>query len=65
MPKQIKFYEAFASINPFTGQLEKWMGTAPLATIRKHRLFADLSYPLYADDSLCGPDGWACKAPGR
>ena len=62
---QMKFYEAFAAIDPFTGQLVQWMGTAPLVIIRKHGLFADLSYPLYGDQSLCGADGSACKAPRR
>jgi hypothetical protein len=59
---QIAFYEAFA-FNPSTCEYDVWMGTAPLNTIERHGLKADLSYPLYADKKLCGIDGWAFKAP--
>jgi hypothetical protein len=48
---QTTFYEAFAACNPFTGLLERWMGTATLETIRRHGLFADLSYPLHGDEA--------------
>lgn len=60
--EQVKFYEAFATSNPFTGLLEGWMGTATLETIRKHELLADLSYPLYGDATQA-VDGWGCKSP--
>jgi hypothetical protein len=59
--KQIAFFEAFA-FDPRTCDYTRWMGTAPLATIRKYGLGADLSHPYYGDESLCGADGWACKA---
>ena len=55
------FYEAFASVNPFTGLLDGWIGTATLETIREHSLLADLSCPLYGDASLA-VDGWGCKS---
>jgi len=58
---QVVYYEAFAS-NPLTKDFE-WMGTAPLSTIRKYGLGADLSHPFYGDESLC-VDGWACRGPG-
>jgi hypothetical protein len=58
---QTTFYEAFAACNPFTGLLERWMGTATLETIRRHGLFADLSYPLHGDEAQ-GIDGWGCRS---
>jgi hypothetical protein len=60
---QIVFYEAFA-FNPTTCNYDIWMGTATLATIKKLGLAADLSYPLYGDESMC-TDGWSYKAPRR
>jgi hypothetical protein len=57
---QTAFYEAFA-FNPSTCEYDVWMGTAPLSTIERHRLKADLSYPLYADKKLC-VDGWGYKS---
>jgi hypothetical protein len=57
---QVAFYEAFA-FNPSTGDDDIWFGTAPLATIRKHGLKADLSYPLYGDATLC-VEGWGYKS---
>ena len=59
--KQIVFYEAFA-YNPSTASYDLWKGTAPLATIKKHGLVADLSYPLYGDEKMC-VDGWGYRAP--
>jgi hypothetical protein len=35
---------------------------APLETIQKHGLAADLSHPLYGDEKLC-INGWGFKAP--
>ena len=58
---QIAYYEAF-EFNPLTCDRDLWIGTAPLSTIRKYGLRADLSYPLYGDESLC-VDGWACRGP--
>jgi hypothetical protein len=59
--KQITFYDAFA-YNPATCYPDRWMGTAPLETIQKHGLAADLSHPLYGDEKLC-INGWGFKAP--
>lgn len=59
--KQIVFYEAFA-YNPSTCSYDLWMGTAPLTTIRKRGLKADLSYALYGNEAMV-VDGWGCKAP--
>ena len=56
---QIVYYEAFA-FNPSTCNYDLWMGTAPIETIKKSGLAADLSYPLYGDASMC-VDGWAFK----
>ena len=61
--KQIAFYEAFA-FNPATCNYDRWMGTAPLETVRKYGLGADLSHPLYGDEKLC-VNGWGYKAPQR
>ena len=58
--KQIVLYEAFA-YNPSTCDYDLWMGTAPLKTIRKYGLKADLAYPLYDDEKKC-VDGWGYKA---
>jgi hypothetical protein len=58
--KQIVFYEAFGC-NPSTCNYDIWMGTAPLATIKEHGLKADLSYPLYGDETMC-VDGWGYRA---
>lgn len=57
---QIAFYEAFA-FNHSTCEYDLWMGTAPLETIKRLGLAADLGYVLYGDASMC-VDGWACKA---
>jgi hypothetical protein len=57
---QIIFYEAFA-FNPSTCKDDIWFGAAPLATIKKRSLKADLSYPLYGDETLC-VDGWGHKS---
>jgi hypothetical protein len=59
--KQITFYETFA-YNTATCDYDRWMGTAPLETIRKYGLAADLSYPLYGNENLC-INGWGFKAP--
>ena len=58
--EQITFYETFAW-NPATYEFDRWMGTAPLETIKKHGLGADLSNPLYGNETQC-VDGWACKS---
>jgi hypothetical protein len=58
---QVVFYETFA-FNPRTCQYDIWMGTAPVETIKKHGLAADLSYPLYCDAKFC-VDGWGFKSP--
>ena len=59
--KQIVFYEAFA-YNPSTCEYDLWMGTAPLATIKKYGLRADVSYPLYGSETMCVGE-WGYKAP--
>lgn len=59
--KQVVYYEAF-DFNPSTCQNDIWRGTATLDAIRKARLKADLSYPLYGDEAL-SVDGWAFRAP--
>jgi hypothetical protein len=58
---QSAFYETFA-YNPSSCQFDRWMGTAPLETVAKHGLGADLSYPLYGDESQC-VHGWGFKSP--
>jgi hypothetical protein len=58
--KQMVFYETFA-FNPSTLDFDVWMGTAPLETIRKHGLAANLSYPLYGDEKSC-VNGWGHKS---
>jgi len=58
--KQITFFEAFA-YNPATCNFDIWKGTAPISTIKKFDLKADLSYPLYGDESMC-VDGWGSRA---
>jgi hypothetical protein len=63
MNNQIAFYHAHA-FNPATVQFDIWMGTAPLETIKKYGLGADLSWPLYGDMSQC-VDGWRFKAPAN
>ena len=59
--KQTVFYEAFA-FNPSTCEFDIWMGTAPLETIKKHSLGADLSYRLYGDETQC-IECWGFKSP--
>jgi hypothetical protein len=59
--KQIAFYKAFA-YNPSTCSYDLWKGNAPLETIEKCGLRADLAHPLYGDEKL-SVDGWAFKAP--
>jgi hypothetical protein len=61
MKKQTVFFEAF-EYNKLTGEVGRWRGTATPATIAKLGLAADLSYPLYADESVA-VDGWGYKAP--
>jgi hypothetical protein len=58
---QITFYETFA-FNARTCEYDIWMGTAPLETVKKYGLGADLGYPLYGHASLC-VDGWGFKSP--
>ena len=58
---QLALYE-ISAFNSSTCQYDIWMGTAPLETAKRYGLGADLSYPLYADESLC-VDGWAFKSP--
>lgn len=58
---QIAFYETFA-YDPITCGYDRWMGTAPLETVARHGLKADLSYPLYGDEKLC-VEGWGFKSP--
>ena len=59
MKKQLVFFEAF-EVNRFTGEKGRWRGTATLETIAKFGLAADLSYPLYGDESLA-VDGWGYR----
>jgi hypothetical protein len=58
--KQIVFFETFAYDRLTCNDL--WMGTAPLETIEKHGLAADLSHPLCGDEKLC-INGWGFKSP--
>jgi len=58
---EIPYFEAFA-FDPVTCDYTRWVGTAPLATIRKSGLKADLAHPYYGPKALCGDDGWACRA---
>lgn len=55
---QTVFYETFV-YDPITG-FKDWVGTADVATIKKHQLAADLSYPLYGEKTV---SGWGFKAP--
>jgi hypothetical protein len=61
MRKQAVFFEAF-EYNRLTSEVGRWRGTATLETIATLGLAADLSYPLYGDESLA-VDGWGYKAP--
>jgi hypothetical protein len=52
------YFETYL-FDPITGSKE-WIGTADVSTIKKYRLAADLSYPLYGPRI---PGGWGYKAP--
>jgi hypothetical protein len=61
MRNHIAYYHAFG-YDPRTVSYDRWRGVATLKAIGEAGLKADLSYPLYADESLAN-DGWTFRAP--
>jgi hypothetical protein len=60
---QIAYFELFA-FNPSTCNFDRWVGTGPRSTAKKHGLWADPASLMYGDEKLC-VDGFACKAGQR